>query len=99
VTASQDRRSVDPAEFRVHLHGPKADDAAAVGEVLVALDGLFSAVADEMGHPDVRLAVTGFKCVCDGCGIERPAEHADWIHDAGDDFCPSCQRRKGVTEA
>ena len=85
-------------ELRISLKGRNANDVGTVAEVLSAVNGLFRAVVEDVtGKPDaVRLELTGFSVVCDGCGCERPSDHEGWIHVDGDDFCPSCSASRGM---
>lgn len=78
--------------FSVRLYGEGAGSAENVGNVLTAMDGLFKAVAESMGvDPDaIRLEVGNMRWVCDGCGGDRPDDHADWTKRDGLDYCAAC---------
>lgn len=80
-------------KLTLHLSGENAASAETIGAALTAMDGLFKAVAEEMGlDPDeVQLSVGKMGWVCDGCGCDRPDDHGDWVKRDGLDFCPACQ--------
>jgi len=79
--------------FHLRLSGENAASAEHVGNVLAAMDDLFKEVARSTGlNPDdIRLEVGKMGWVCDGCGCDRPDDHADWTKRDGLDFCRACQ--------
>ncbi len=79
--------SEDSVQLRLHGKDLSPETLKEAGE---ALQGLMREVTS------VKWKLGPWRIVCDGCGRERPEEHDDWIHHAGDDVCPACQRVVGV---
>lgn len=79
--------------LNIRWSGEKAADAETVGKLLSGFDGLFKAVAEEMGmDPDsVRLEIGSMRLICDGCERTKTPECTGWLKHEGLDYCPSCQ--------
>jgi hypothetical protein len=65
-------------KLSVRWSGDKSDDPQVVDEIISNIGGLLG-----------RMRIV---CDGDGCGRERPEDHADWVRRDGLDFCPDCQR-------